>query len=486
MNSAFRGNGADVPERADEDVGAERDLEEEQEQEQEREEQQGEQREQEQDVGAERDLELMRDYDVDVTSWRQGHGDQSPCGAADSAFRDAANSTSWSVGILAKQKERASIEARVQLAKVFFTRQFKIRGAQGFGVGSGGGRPRKHDKFLVHRVEVLATAYGTEAGECKDFSPSDWWKQSVTVKQLYADNMWSMDIEPQAEDEGTRVDGHVGATDSSGKDTWGKGGTTAFAENGEPEKGAEDDNEEDDGDDDGLEARRSCFNGRPFPATARELERVGAYASHADMDVDGISARSGMDVECPTCETLQHMCSSCTHTTIKKEAELTFRAALLQIAGHLDPESDHRHAEGSDHNSDDGDDDEKAAAAEEAMLARVGAYSSIDGFVAMPYPPLSLRQGSKHVVESPAWMKKQRVARKFPSGWALGEIHSKKTYRKAADDSSVEWWVRYKTMRQGGHNSDYFSQKLTYDTYWTRWVFVKKQMPGACPPTWET
>ena len=147
------------------------------------------------------------------------------------AERDAAFSIGYSAAIREKKQERATMTARADLAMSFFTRQFKIRGGQGFGLGTGGGRPRKHDKALQPRADALAKAYANEVGDFKNFSPFDWWQQSPTVKKMYADNLWSTDIEPQGHDEGVQVDGEISAAESVGTDTWQQEGTTKYFQN---------------------------------------------------------------------------------------------------------------------------------------------------------------------------------------------------------------------------------------------------------------
>jgi len=147
------------------------------------------------------------------------------------AVRDAAHTSTVSAKIRAQQQERTAMTARSDLAKSFFTRQFKIRGGSGFGYGTGGGRPRKNDKTLQDRVNVLAQEYGADVGEFKDLSPFDWWEQSPKVKALYEDRMWSREIEPQGEEDGIRVDGKVSSSDAIGHETWEEEGQTKYFQN---------------------------------------------------------------------------------------------------------------------------------------------------------------------------------------------------------------------------------------------------------------
>ena len=146
--------------------------------------------------------------------------------------RDANHYTRLSAGIRQQEEERKAISARTDLAKGFFTRQFKIRGGQGFGLGTGAGRPGKHARVLLERVQLLAAEYGQEVGDYKDFSPYDWWQQSDKVKQMYEDNHWAREIEPQGTDNGVRVHGKVEQLpESYSQDTWEEQGTTKYFQN---------------------------------------------------------------------------------------------------------------------------------------------------------------------------------------------------------------------------------------------------------------
>ena len=113
----------------------------------------------------------------------------------------------------------------------------------------------------------------------------------------------------------------------------------------------------------------------------------------------------------------------------------------------------------------------------EAMLRNVGDYTEIDSYCAVQYPSDSMLKRGKHVTLCDSWMKRQHLAHKFSTGWAVGKIVGKKRTRQGCDNEShVEWWVKYKGV--SGPSQEY-SHSLAKEDYSQAWLFVEKRREAS-------